>query len=130
MYPSLCHLHCILDPLLNFRLLQRGHLRGIGRLVAMSVLQGGPGLPILLPAVYDYICQREWDVDAMFVPDTLVRNLVEKVTCICTKLATVCGNTLTQQQQQLARKLYCRPGLRVCQYTLVTGIAVVIMLRS
>ena len=49
----------VLDPVLWF--LQLGELRMAGALVAMSVVQGGAGLPTLLPVVYNYIAKSEYD---------------------------------------------------------------------
>ena len=55
----------------------------MGKLVAMSVLQGGPGLPILWPAAYHYLCSglhigphRFSTID---IPDPLVRRMLELV---------------------------------------------------
>ena len=54
----------------------------LGTLVSMSVVQGGPGFPVLLPAVYEYITtgqyrpQDIWDTD---VPDSQVQSLLAQV---------------------------------------------------
>ena len=39
--------------------MQSGVFRMIGRMVATSIVQGGPGFPTLQPAAYRYICSGE-----------------------------------------------------------------------
>ena len=53
----------------------------LGKLVAVSILQGGPGFPVMLPAAYSYICKEDYvsklaDAD---VPDPLVATLLDQV---------------------------------------------------
>lgn len=42
--------------------MQHSELRMMGTLVAMSVTQGGPGFPVFLPVIYDYIAMGEYSV--------------------------------------------------------------------
>lgn len=52
----------------------------VGNLVATSILQGGPGLPVLLPAAYQYIWSGQCNVEDMnAIPDPLTRNLLSIV---------------------------------------------------
>lgn len=51
----------------------------IGKLVATSIFQGGPGFPVLLPSAYHYISSGECKVDEMDVPDPVIRNLLQTV---------------------------------------------------
>lgn len=52
----------------------------IGKLVATSIIQGGPGLPVLLPAAYRYVCYNECHGEEIdIVPDPVIRNLLERV---------------------------------------------------
>ena len=51
-------------------------------MVATSTLQGGPGLPILLPAAYKYICTGDYInviMDNDDVPDPEIRKLLNQV---------------------------------------------------
>ena len=54
----------------------------IGKVVATSIVQGGPGLPVFHPAVYNYWTTGDYlgqvvDIDA--VPETQVRELLKQV---------------------------------------------------
>ncbi len=51
----------------------------IGKLVATSIVQGGPGFPVLLPAAYSYICSEAYMDKITDIPDPLVKTLVEDV---------------------------------------------------
>lgn len=52
----------------------------IGKLVATSIIQGGPGLPVLLPAAYRYICYNDYRGEEIgIVPDPFVRKLLDDV---------------------------------------------------
>lgn len=53
----------------------------VGRLVATGILQGGPGLPIFMPAFYQYMCGEEGWLEHMDgdIPDPLIRNLLGQV---------------------------------------------------
>ena len=39
--------------------IQSEDFKMIGKLVAMSIVQGGPGLPVFSPVAYNYICTTE-----------------------------------------------------------------------
>lgn len=56
---------------------QRGDLKTIGLLVATSIVQGGPGLPVLSPAVYRYISSGDDAMADSLVPNP--RSLIETV---------------------------------------------------
>lgn len=58
---------------------ESGDYRAIGKLVATSILQGGPGLPIFLPAVWNYIVRSDGSMQGMAMPDPLVKNLIKQV---------------------------------------------------
>ena len=54
----------------------------MGTLIVMSALQGGPGFPVLLPEVYDYIVSGEYqpqDLKDSDVPDYRVQLLLAEV---------------------------------------------------
>lgn len=52
----------------------------IGTLVATSIVQGGPGLPVFLPAAYSFICHGEYSGEEMCtVPDPVVQGLLDCV---------------------------------------------------
>ena len=53
----------------------------IGKLIATSIFQGGPGFPVLLPCAYQYISSGECKVhvDEMDIPDPVTRNLLQAV---------------------------------------------------
>ena len=77
--PSQNHLPA---PLNDVCLLQHGDFRVLGKLVAMSIVQGGPGLPVMLPAAYAYMCREEEylsKLDCKDVPDPLVATLLDRV---------------------------------------------------
>ncbi len=60
--------------------LQNKDFKFIGLLVVTSIVQGGPGLPVFLPAAYHYICAKEENIkQSERVPDTLVRELLCQV---------------------------------------------------
>ena len=71
--------------------------------MATSVIQGGPGFPVLLPAVYDYICgKKDFTQQLSDVPETIVRNLLHRVsslrvTCHITVSITSCVHNLLFQ---------------------------------
>ena len=76
--------------LLEFLLLhvtpsQNSDYKVIGKIIAMSIVQGGPGFPIMLPAAYHYLTTREYIgqvVKDSDVPDPFVLELLTKVsTC-------------------------------------------------
>ena len=53
--------------------------------MATSILQGGPGFPLLHPAAYSYICGEEYTdkfSDNADVPDPLVRDLLDRVSSL------------------------------------------------
>ena len=62
-------------------LIQNEDFKMIGKLTATSIVQGGPGLPIFLPAVYHYLCFGKYSTELKTaeVPDLLIRNLLEQV---------------------------------------------------
>jgi len=54
----------------------------LGKYVAMSVVQGGPGFPYFLQAVYKYITTGDYlntYVDDRDIPDEGVRRLISEV---------------------------------------------------
>lgn len=51
----------------------------LGKLVATSIIQGGRGFPVLLPAAYSYICKEEYLGNLGETPDPLVSSLLEQV---------------------------------------------------
>ncbi len=59
--------------------LQNKDFKFIGVLVATSIVQGWPGLPVFLPAAYHYICAKENIKQSERVPDPLVRELLCQV---------------------------------------------------
>ena len=53
----------------------------------MSIVQGGPGFPVMLPAAYQYLTTHEYIgqlVKDSDVPDPFVLELLSKVTSSCT----------------------------------------------
>lgn len=61
---------------------QSEEFKMLGKLVATSIVQEGPGLPIFLPAAYKYMSGESdymKDLDIEAVPDPLVRNLLSQV---------------------------------------------------
>ncbi len=52
----------------------------LGKLVATSIVQGGPGLPIFMPAAYCYIiCECDYLKKIEDVPDLHMRSLICQV---------------------------------------------------
>ena len=54
----------------------------IGKVIAMSIVQGGCGFPVLLPAAYHYLTTGEYlgqIVDDNVVPDPQIRHLLRQV---------------------------------------------------
>ena len=48
----------------------------------MSIVQGGAGIPVFHPSVYEYICTGTYlgqVADAVAIPDMEVRNLLDNV---------------------------------------------------
>lgn len=65
-----------------FAFFQQGELKMIGSLVAMSIVQGGPGFPLFLPQVVTYISTGHYDVEPLTdtdVPDWQVQYLLTEV---------------------------------------------------
>ena len=60
-------------------LFQRKDFERIGKLVATSIIQGGPGFPVLLPAVYNYICTGEYVDQIAEVPIPDVNRVLDQV---------------------------------------------------
>ena len=64
----------------------------MGKLIATSVVQGGPGLPVLIPAVYRYIATSsyspEWMPGITDFPDPFIRNLLQQVKSKLTQYRT------------------------------------------
>lgn len=61
---------------------QRGDFKFIGTLTGMSAVQGGPGLPLFLPVVYQYISTGTYSVGNVAdkdVPDIHVQSLLSEV---------------------------------------------------
>ena len=52
----------------------------------MSITQDGPGLPVLMPALYEYMISRDLTSDSTIkndeIPDLYVKGLIELVSCI------------------------------------------------
>ena len=62
--------------------MQHSEFRMLSNLVAISVVQGGPGFPVFLPVIYDYIATGEYivkDIQDPDVPDCQVQCLLAKV---------------------------------------------------
>lgn len=73
-------------------ILQRFEFRQVGTLIAMSTLQGGPGFPVLHPALYDYIAKGYYsleDVSDSDVPDPCVQELLSQVHCVFVLITNV-----------------------------------------
>ena len=61
---------------------QSSEFQMLGTLVSMSVVQGGPGFPVLLPVVYDYIVKGQYslhDIADTDIPDLEVQTLISEV---------------------------------------------------
>ena len=62
---------------------QNEDFKMMGKLVATSIIQGGPSLPIFLPAVYRYILTSKYSSDWMpgskDFPDPLIKRLLQQV---------------------------------------------------
>ena len=62
----------------------------LGRLVATSIIQEGPGLPIFLPAAYMYVSRdSEYLSKIDTVPDPTVMDLVKEVS-VCGCVIGIC----------------------------------------
>ena len=59
--------------------------------MATSIIQGGPGFPVLLPAAYSYICSEEYMDKITDIPDPLVSNLLDHVRSLLMVIAIGCG---------------------------------------
>ena len=56
----------------------------------MSIVQGGPGFPVILLTAYHYLITHEYIgqlVKDSDVPDPFVLELLSKVMCMCTSIA-------------------------------------------
>ena len=63
--------------------MQNEDFRYLGILIATSVVQGGGGLPCLLPSVYNYLAQDKFqEIGLDDVPDLFVRKLLNEVVTI------------------------------------------------
>lgn len=54
----------------------------MGRYIAMSISQGGIGIPFLAPPVYDYICSElctGLSMESADLPDPTLKFVIEKV---------------------------------------------------
>ena len=61
---------------------QKLHFKAVGMLIAMSILQGGPGLPILSHHVYTYMATKKYSnlkIEIKDVPDIGVQKLLNEV---------------------------------------------------
>jgi len=61
---------------------QRNEFYHLGQYIAMSVVQGGCGLPCLAEPVYEYICSGKCtnlDVDNEEIPDPDLKFVIQKV---------------------------------------------------
>ena len=68
-------------------LFQTNKFEHVGKLMAMSLIQGGSGFPYLAPPMYDYLCGKDAisiEVSAEDVPSIDVTQLLQKVTTFCT----------------------------------------------
>ncbi|KAH3825145.1 hypothetical protein DPMN_127018 [Dreissena polymorpha] len=61
----------------NYIELKRGTFRHLGQLVALSILQDGPGLPIFADVVVNHLLDRRVGLDIEDLPDSLVNSLKE-----------------------------------------------------
>ena len=62
--------------------LQRSEFKMLGSLIAMSIIQGGPGFPLLLPLLYGYISTGHYNLELLTdsnVPDFQVHTLLAEV---------------------------------------------------
>ena len=79
---------CFLYMCVPFTLhVQSSEFKMLGILMAMSILQGGPSLPIFSPVVYDYMSTNQYDPHRLSnkdVPERNVRHLLEQVRTIHT----------------------------------------------
>jgi hypothetical protein len=58
----------------------------IGSLIDMSIVQGGPGFPVLLPVLYGYISTGQYNYEFLTnstVPDFHVQSLLAEVRFVC-----------------------------------------------
>ena len=60
---------------------QAGDFRVIGKLVATSIIQGGPGFPVMLPAAYRYMQCGDYQCPEVIVdvPDPMMQSLLCQV---------------------------------------------------
>lgn len=78
---AIYYVHCVSNCILC--LFQCDDFKMLGKLVATSIVQGGPGLPALLPAAYSYICKEEdYLTKLKEIPDPMVATLLGKVRTI------------------------------------------------
>ncbi len=74
--------------------LKRDHFKAIGKLIAMSIVQGGSGIPALHPSVYNYIATGQYIgqvVNDKEVADAEVRILLEQVRLYtCLRVTKLC----------------------------------------
>ena len=61
---------------------QKSDFKNLGILIGMSIVQGGPGLPMLHPAVYQYMTTGKYldvNMSVKGIPDAGVRILIDQV---------------------------------------------------
>ena len=67
-------------------LLQKRHYKYLGEFTVISITQGGLGMPIMAPALYDYIHTGKLssciDISLKDMPYPNVKYVLEKVTCL------------------------------------------------
>lgn len=52
----------------------------LGELIAASIVQGGDGAPVFLPALYEYMATGHFSCAAMQeIPDLATKDLIEQV---------------------------------------------------
>lgn len=63
-------------------------------MLATSIVQGGPGFPVLLPALYNYIVSGKYIgevADDSDVPDPVIRQLL-KMVCFYVNIESILPN--------------------------------------
>ena len=60
-------------------LLQNEDFKVLGKLVATSIIQGGPGFPVLSPAAYNYLSSGKFIDQFSAIPDPLISSLLDQV---------------------------------------------------
>ena len=92
---------------------QNHHFKYMGTLIAMSVVQGGIGFPVLAPHVYQYMASGDYlsiCLPIEDIPDPQVRDLLSQVElaiyfrlhhCICVVSKCVCSVNFSSVQSNV-----------------------------